>query len=73
MDDKLLTQVQAAELLNVSPRTLEAWRRKRTGPRFVIYSNRCLRYSERDLHEWLATRANSGATRSEDPRDEEKS
>jgi DNA-binding transcriptional MerR regulator len=57
MDNKLLTQRQAAELLNVSPRTLEAWRLKGTGPQYIRYSNRCLRYSERDLAEWLAARS----------------
>ena len=58
MDDKLLNQREAAELLHVSPRTLEAWRRKGAGPRYIIYSVRCLRYSERALREWLAVRAN---------------
>jgi hypothetical protein len=58
MDNKLLTQKQAADFLNVSPRTLESWRRKRTGPRYTRYSNRCLRYSERELADWLASRAN---------------
>jgi predicted DNA-binding transcriptional regulator AlpA len=57
IDNRLLTQNEAAKFLNISPRTLENWRRKGTGPRYVSYSNRCLRYSESDLADWLAARA----------------
>jgi hypothetical protein len=33
--DSLVTEVQTAELLNISIRTLQAWRIKLAGPRFV--------------------------------------
>jgi len=56
MDYALLSQRDAARLLNVSPRTLESWRRRGVGPLYVVYSSRCVRYSGRDLHEWLEER-----------------
>ena len=62
MEDILLTQTQAAEILNISPRTLEGWRRKGLGPSFVVYSSRCVRYSERALLEWVQKRKASLST-----------
>jgi hypothetical protein len=47
----LLDQDEAARLLHVRPRTLETWRQHRRGPRFVRYSQRCVRYRPRDLQE----------------------
>jgi DNA-binding transcriptional MerR regulator len=55
MDGNLLRSSQATELLNVSPRTLEAWRQKGIGPLYITYSSRCIRYSEQVLREWLAS------------------
>jgi len=52
-----LTQAEAARVLNVADRTLESWRQKRIGPRFLSYSKRCVRYRLSDLNEWLAARA----------------
>ena len=57
MDDSLLTPSQTAEFLNISPRTLEAWRRKGIGPPFMSLSLRCVRYSERALNDWISARA----------------
>jgi Helix-turn-helix domain len=56
MSDRLLTQTQVAQLLNVRPRTLESWRQRRFGPPFLIYSARCIRYREQALLAWLASR-----------------
>jgi helix-turn-helix protein len=49
----MLTPAQAAAILHVEPRTLEGWRRLRTGPRYFRYSGRCVRYRPEDLREWL--------------------
>lgn len=49
----MLTPAEAAAILHVEPRTLEGWRRYRTGPRFFRYSGRCVRYRPEDLREWL--------------------
>jgi hypothetical protein len=50
--DSLLTEVQAADVLNLSVRTLQAWRTKRTGPSFVR-AGRAIRYRMRDLVAWM--------------------
>jgi len=46
--DELLTEVQAAELLRVSVRTLQHWRSCGAGPVFVVVG-RARRYRRRDL------------------------
>ena len=51
----LLTQDQVALLLNVSPRTLEAWRYHGKGPQYIRLSSRCIRYSVDGLRTWLET------------------
>jgi excisionase family DNA binding protein len=50
--DALLTEVQAAELLNLSTRTLQAWRIRGVGPPFV-QAGRAVRYRRRDLVKWI--------------------
>ena len=49
----MLDQKEAAQFLHVQPRTLESWRQRRIGPRFVRYSMRCVRYRTQDLQAWL--------------------
>jgi hypothetical protein len=51
-DDALLTEVQAADILNLSTRTLQAWRVQRAGPSFVR-TGRAVRYRKRDLIAWI--------------------
>jgi Helix-turn-helix domain len=46
--DALLTEVQAADLLRLSVRTLQAWRTRAFGPAFVR-AGRAVRYRRRDL------------------------
>jgi hypothetical protein len=50
--DALLTESQAADALNLSIRTLQAWRTKRSGPSFVR-AGRAIRYRRRDLYAWM--------------------
>jgi hypothetical protein len=50
--DALLAETQAADLLNLSSRTLQAWRVKGTGPAF-IRAGRAIRYRRRDLISWI--------------------
>lgn len=50
--DALLTEVQTADLLRLSVRTLQAWRTKSFGPAFVR-AGRAIRYRRRDLFAWL--------------------
>jgi excisionase family DNA binding protein len=46
-----LTEKQAARLLSLSHRTLQAWRRAGSGPAFVRLG-RTIRYSQDDLLAW---------------------
>ncbi len=48
----VLKQSEAAAILGVSPRTLEAWRHRGGGPLFIKISARCIRYRLADLLEW---------------------
>jgi helix-turn-helix protein len=50
--DALLTEVQAADLLRLSVRTLQAWRTRAFGPAFVR-AGRAIRYRRRDLFVWM--------------------
>ena len=44
---------ELAKLLDVSPRTVQAWRLKGVGPRFYTISKRCVRYRREDVEAWL--------------------
>jgi DNA-binding transcriptional MerR regulator len=52
----LLRQGEAATLLGVEPRTLEAWRCRGGGPPFVQVSSRAIRYRQADLVRWIEDR-----------------
>ena len=49
---RLLTTEQAASVLALSPRALEAWRLQGRGPRYVKLS-RAVRYRPEDLASWI--------------------
>jgi predicted DNA-binding transcriptional regulator AlpA len=50
---ELLRPNKAADLLDVSIRTLQEWRRTGDGPRFVRLSPRAVRYRRSDIEAWL--------------------
>jgi hypothetical protein len=50
--DALLPEAHAAQLLNLSIRTLQAWRLTSRGPAFVR-AGRAVRYRRRDLLAWM--------------------
>ena len=52
MDEKLNT-VEAGKFLGVEPRTLEAWRYRGEGPRYVRYNQAQIRYLRSDLEEFV--------------------
>lgn len=54
--DPLLTQDEAAAVLNVQPRTLENWRRLRKGPPFIRIDGKVVRYRPRDLEAYISAR-----------------
>ncbi len=59
----LLTEKQAARLLSMSHRTLQAWRREGAGPAFIKLG-RSVRYGQEDILLWaLANRQPSEGRR----------
>lgn len=55
--DEILTDVQVAELLNLSPSAIRAWRFKGIGPRWFKLA-RSVRYLKSDVYEWIAQSRN---------------
>lgn len=51
--EALLSEIQAADFLNLSIRTLQAWRAQGRGPSFV-HAGRSIRYRLADLHSWIS-------------------
>lgn len=51
-DQRLLTESEAADLMRMSVRTLQAWRSQVTGPAYVR-AGRAIRYSRSDLVQWM--------------------
>lgn len=60
--DALLTEEQTAQFLNISVRTLQAWRIKLAGPRFVRVG-RAIRYRRSDLTAWIEANTIGNAPR----------
>ncbi len=52
---RLLTQRQLAEMLGVTPRSLERWRETGDGPPFLRVGG-LVRYTPADVSGWLETR-----------------
>ena len=52
----LLTEDQVAQVLNVSNRTLQTWRLRGGGPKFVRISSRCIRYQPCDVAAYINQR-----------------
>ncbi len=50
--DALLTESQVVLLFNISARTLQSWRLRGGGPKF-IKAGRAVRYRRRDLLDWV--------------------
>ncbi len=59
-----LSTVDAAALLDISPRTLEGWRLRNTGPKFSRLGPRIVRYVRGDLVAWMEQ--NSSASLNKD-------
>ena len=47
--DRLITEQEAAEFLGVQVKTLQEWRTKGRGPRFVRLGTRMVKYRRREL------------------------
>jgi predicted DNA-binding transcriptional regulator AlpA len=54
--DKLLTQEEAAEILGILPKTLQAWRTTQRYPLKWIKVGRCVRYRPEDIQRFIESR-----------------
>jgi excisionase family DNA binding protein len=54
-EERLLTEKQVADYLNVTVRTVQRWRAEGTGPP-VLYANNRPRYRRADVEAWLQRR-----------------
>ena len=54
--DALLFTAEAALLLGLSPRTLEAFRLRGGGPPYIAVTPKAVRYRRRDLEDWITPR-----------------
>lgn len=52
----LLFTAEAAYILGLSPRTLEAMRLKGGGPPFISVTKKAVRYRRSDLDQWIESR-----------------
>ncbi len=52
MGDEKFTTMEAARFLGVLPRTLEGWRLRREGPKYLKYNRSQIRYRRIDLEEF---------------------
>jgi hypothetical protein len=60
--EALLLPAEAAYVLGVSPRSLEAWRVRGGGPPYLKISPRAVRYRRSTLFDWAAERARQSTT-----------
>jgi hypothetical protein len=49
---RLRDEKEAAEYLNVAVRTVQAWRQRGGGPKYLSISRRCVKYRLEDLDSW---------------------
>lgn len=61
--DRLIDEKEAASYLCYSVRALQNWRVRGGGPHFIKVSGRSVRYTRRDLQDWIAQKrvANTSA------------
>jgi predicted DNA-binding transcriptional regulator AlpA len=60
----LMTEGQAAAVIGLSPRFLQARRYRGDGPQFVRISSRCVRYRPEDLDTWVRERVRASTSES---------
>ena len=59
---ELIPEKPAAAFLNLTARTLQGYRYKGGGPRFVRISGRCVKYRRIDLRGWTEERLRSSTS-----------
>jgi len=62
MNEKVMTEKQASDYLQLTTRTLQAWRYRGGGPKYIRVSSKCVRYRQSDIDKWLAERVASSTS-----------
>ena len=52
--DEAVATPEASRITGIPVTTLETWRSRGGGPRFLKLGNKCVRYQRRTLFEWMA-------------------
>lgn len=68
--DRLIDEIEAARFLGYSVRTLQNWRVRGGGPKFVKVSARSVRYCRRDLINWSISKTVDNTSQFEGPNDD---
>ncbi len=53
---ELINEAEAAKFLNLTARTIQGYRYKGGGPRYVRISPRCVKYRRIDCRDWVEVR-----------------
>ena len=67
MENALLNEKEAAQLLGLTCRTLQKWRYDGIGPAVCKISHRCVRYRLSDLERWIEERIVVKSTQPQQP------
>jgi predicted DNA-binding transcriptional regulator AlpA len=62
----LMTEQQAADILAIGVKTLQAWRVRGGGPKYVKVG-RCVRYAEHDLEEFILRQTVACTSQGQEP------
>ena len=58
----LIPESEAADFLDVTPRALQDWRQRGTGPPYVKISARCVKYTRFRMKRWYDARLRSSTS-----------
>lgn len=64
-DDEALNPRKAAKYLDVSWRTLQVWRKQRTGPKWSKIGYKTIRYRREDLDSFLLSKQEGAETKTD--------
>ncbi len=59
---ELIPETEAADFLDVTPRSLQSWRQRGGGPPFFRLSARCVKYTRYRLKRWYDARMRSSTS-----------
>ena len=59
---RLINERAAGDFLGLTDRTMQAMRQRGGGPRYVLISSRCLRYTRFGLRSWAESRMKSSTS-----------